>query len=75
MIRLGYVECNDVLKLQNREYFTRAACTIVAGEVIVRTPWVLRLIEDYIVKDEEEFEENADNPKQTIEKHSKEDKT
>jgi len=26
-------------------------------------------------KDEEEFEENADNPKQTAEKHSKEDKT
>ena len=61
MIRLGYVECNDVLKSQNGGYFTRAACTIVAGDVIVRMPWVLRLIEDYIVKDKEEFEQSMKN--------------
>jgi hypothetical protein len=55
LIRLGYVECNHILKSQNGGYFISAPCKIAAGEVIVITPWILRLIEDYIVNNEEEF--------------------
>ena len=58
LIKLRYgEECNCVLISLNGCYFIRAACTIVAGEVIVITPWILRLIEDYIVNNEEEFEQ------------------
>ena len=57
LIKFRYVECNGVLKKKNGGYFIRAACTIVAGEVIVRTPWTIRLIEDYIVNNEEKFEQ------------------
>ena len=34
---------------------------IAAGEVIVITPWILRLIEDYIVNNDEEFEQSMKN--------------
>ena len=62
LIKLKYgEECDCVLKLQNVDYFIRAACTIVAGDVIVRTPWIMRLIEDYIVNNEEEFERPMKN--------------
>ena len=61
MIRLGYVECNDVLKSQNGGYFIRTAYMIVAGGVIVRMPRTMRLIEDYIVNNEEKFEQLMKN--------------
>jgi len=58
LIKLRYgEECNCVLKSLNESYFIRAACTIVADEVIVITPWIMRLIDDYTLNDEEEFEQ------------------
>ena len=58
LIKLRYgEECNCVLISLNESYFIRAACMIVAGEVIVITPWIMRLIDDYTLNDEEEFEQ------------------